>query len=65
MKKLLFLITIVAVFALSYFETYATVPSVQAKQLAFANVTSNSATVYWTRGNGTNRVVVIRTIDNN
>jgi hypothetical protein len=65
MKKLLFLITIVAVFALSYFETYATVPSVQAKQLAFANVTSNSATVYWTRGNGTNRVVVIRTTDNN
>lgn len=64
MKRLFFLLTLLGCFVSTYFDAFATVPTVQAKYLAFSSITANSVTVYWTRGNGTNRIVVIRT-DNN
>ncbi|QLH54600.1 MAG: hypothetical protein CH6_3737 [Candidatus Kapaibacterium sp.] len=64
MKKFLFLLTLLAVAILSYTESFAAPPTVQAKYLAFSNLSSSGVTVHWTRGNGTNRIVVIRT-DNN
>ena len=45
-------------------KLHATVPTVQAKYIAISNVTTTSATINFTRGNGTARIVVIRT-DNN
>jgi hypothetical protein len=64
MKRLVFFLTLLGCFVLTYFDAFAAVPTVQAKYLAFSSLTSTSVTVYWTRGNGTNRIVVIRT-DNN
>lgn len=64
MKKFIFLLNILSFLALNIFDANATVPTVQAKYLAFSSITANSVTVHWTRGNGTNRIVVIRT-DNN
>ncbi len=64
MKKFHFFSLIALMYIFALFEAISAVPSVQAKYLAFSNITSNSVTVHWTRGNGTNRIVVIRT-DNN
>lgn len=35
-------------------------PTVQASNLTFSNVTSNSFTINWTSGNGTNRLVLLK-----
>jgi hypothetical protein len=45
-------------------KLHATVPTVQAKYIAISSVSDTTATINFTRGNGTARIVVIRT-DNN
>lgn len=64
MKKIITLLTLLACLIAPIYQASSAVPTVQAKYLAFSSVTSSSATVHWTRGDGTNRIVVVRT-DNN
>jgi hypothetical protein len=65
MKKALLNTTFVLLlFGLFVGKLHATVPTVQAKYIAISSVTTTSATINFTRGNGTARIVVIRT-DNN
>jgi hypothetical protein len=45
-------------------KLHATVPTVQAKYIAISSASTTTATINFTRGNGTARIVVIRT-DNN
>jgi alpha-tubulin suppressor-like RCC1 family protein len=40
-----------------------TAPTIQASNLTFTNVTSNSITVNWTNGNGTRRIVRVKTVN--